>query len=466
MLSRICSTALLATLIATPVAFAQNTTANPTIVRNAVTDAVRAREAEEAARRNDSNGAVGEIGPLEVRPEDPEIDIGVYAPSDFTIPGYGTTQVSLRWWNRGGPQTRIHRSISNGPWTLLQTLGPQPTETYIDFLDQGASMNAENCYRVSVSDGVTNTLTSPIRCAFTRRDPDRTVSRLQLRIQIASAADADTDNTIEVRLQSPTNITYANTYWRPAGNYTWVDSTTDDFERSSERTYDLMLSNIARVSDITQITLVKPGGDDVCIAGLALIIDNATAFARTYGNSSSQCQWIRGDNALSINFAELRGDADWNDFSPNTFVGFDGAALRSVIEAKFGHFLHGRGELQNGRPVTTSFVNPNRLNVSVPVRVYDAPILGDVDSIVHFDLVISNANGATQLQIENVDADSSDFLAVVVPIIAVPVLNGVSGEIEAQIRGMGASSIGGSAPPGLTPCFNTAGGLMLCPDNG
>jgi hypothetical protein len=175
-------------LLAAPAALAQNATSDPAIVRNAVSEAARAREAEEAARRNDQKGVAGEIGPLEVRPEDPEIDTGVYEPTDFTIPGYGTTQVSLRWWNRGGPQTQIRRSIGGGAWTLLQTLGPQPTEAYVDFLDQGASMNAENCYRVSVSDGVNNssTQTSPIRCAYTRPDPtlDRSVSRLQLRIQI------------------------------------------------------------------------------------------------------------------------------------------------------------------------------------------------------------------------------------------------------------------------------------------
>jgi hypothetical protein len=469
MLSRISSLALLSLVLTGPLALAQNT--GTVVGRNAVNEAVRAREAEEAARRNDQNGGVaGEIGPLEVRPEDPVIDTGVHAPTDFTIPGYGRTDVSLRWWNNGGAQTRIYRSISDGPWTALQTFGALPTGAYADFQDQSATMDAENCYRVSVSDGVNNSSaqSSPVRCAFTRRHPDfdGTVSRLQLRIQIASAADADTDNTNEARLQSPTNITYANTYWRPAGNSTWIDSTADDFERSTNRTYDLMLTNIGHVSDITQITLAKPGDDDACIAGLELFIDNTSAFSRSYGNSTSQCQWIHGDDVLSINFADLRAQPSFTNFSTRTFPGFDGPGLRSLIEAKFGHFLHGLGELQNGIPVTTARASQTRLNVAVPVRVYDVTAIGDVDSIVRFDLVIGvAADGQTQLTVENVNANSSDLLLLLAPILVAPVLYEVSEQIEAQINGIGASNVGGTPPAGTRHCFTETAGLGICYPN-
>jgi hypothetical protein len=440
-------------------------------MQNRVGDALRSQDTQ-AARPNQPGVGVdpGQVGEVEIRPDDPLIDTGVYEPTDFTISRHSQipTRVGLRWWNRGGPQTQIFRSAnSGGPWTLLQTLGPQPAGAYVDYLDQAATMNAENCYRITVSDGVNSfsRKISPVRCAYTRPDSsedpftDPFVHRLQLRIQIASAADADTDNTIEVRLQSPVNVTTV-TNWDPAGNSTWVDSLADDFERSSNRTYDLMTANIGRASDITQITLAKPGDDDVCIAALELTIDGDSAFSRTYGNSTSQCQWIHGNDQLSISFAELRAHPEWMSLHPSTFIGFDAASLRSVIEATFGHFIHGRGELHNGYAVATAYVSETRMSVAVPVTVYDAPILGDVDSMVRFDLVLTNENGQPQMRAENVDANSSDILVLLSPIPSALILHGVSEQIESQIQGMGATSI--DAPAGLRPCFQPNGSLSAC----
>jgi hypothetical protein len=470
MLSRISSIAVLSLVLSASAAFAQT---NVTLGRNAVNEALRAREAEtQAARPNTQNGVgvnPSQGGEVEILPDDPLIDTGVYEPTDFTISRHDQipTHVGLRWWNGGGPQTQIFRSAdSGGPWTLLQTLGPQPSGAYVDYLDQGATINAENCYRVSVSDGVNrlSTKNSPVRCAYTRPDSeddplsDPFVHRLQLRIQIASAADADTDNTIEVRLQSPVNVTTV-TNWNPAGNSTWVDSTIDDFERGSDRRYDLMIANIGRASDITQITLAKPGDDDVCIAALELFVDGDNAFSRNYGNSTSQCQWLRGNNQLSISFAELRAHPDWMSLHPNTFLGFDAEGLRSVIGAKFGHFLHGRGELQN-YPLTTAYVSETRMSVTVPIIVYDAPVLGNVDSIVRFDLVLTNADGRAQMRVENVDANSSDLLVLLAPLLSGVILHGVSEEIEAQIQGIGATNA--DAPEGLRPCFQPNGSLSAC----
>src|SRR3546814_19186397 len=38
----------------------------------------------------------GEVGP--VQPVGPQIDSGVHPPPDFTIGGYATTEVGVRWW--------------------------------------------------------------------------------------------------------------------------------------------------------------------------------------------------------------------------------------------------------------------------------------------------------------------------------------------------------------------------------
>src|SRR3546814_3200134 len=102
-----------------------------------------------------------------------------------------------------------------------------------------------------------------------------------------------------------------------------------------------------------------------------------------------------------------------------TCAGYAGGVLRSIIQARFGHALHGIGELRNGGTITTARADEGRLHVFVPIRVYDVPVLGDVDSDVRFDLVMTAAG---KLSIENVDADSSDVLQYFLPIVGWKVL--------------------------------------------
>lgn len=155
-------------------------------------------------------GPIGPIGPLE-----PEISDGVYPPLDFNIAGYGTNRVALRWWYKGGAQTQIWRSSGDGPWSVIQTLGELTRDSYIDYQDQSALINAENCYRVSISDGVNpgSRKSSPIRCVMTRDGRAMPVRRLQLRLRISNIANAGTDNPVEVRLQSPSWLVTTVTNW-------------------------------------------------------------------------------------------------------------------------------------------------------------------------------------------------------------------------------------------------------------
>src|SRR3546814_20422878 len=105
--------------------------------------------------------------------------------------------------------------------------------------------------------------------------------------------------------------------------------------------------------------------------------------------------------------------------------------------------------------ITTGRADEGRLHVFVPIRVYDVPVLGDVDSDVRFDLVMTAAG---TLSIENVDADSSDVLPYFLPIVGWQVLYEPSKRIESALGGMGTSGGGLSPPPGTRPSSTTAGG--------
>lgn len=418
--------------------------------------------AREVDRRGPAIGP-GEVAPPEIfEPVGPQIDPGVNLPGDFTIGGYTDTEVGMRWWNRGAPLTRVMRSVSGAAYAEVQRYTALPTEAYVEFRDQVATPDVEHCYRIIVSDGVNNfsSQATPARCVVTRDGRQLGVKRLRLRLQVANVADADLDRPLEVRLQSPSWLVPTVTNWRPAGNSTWVDSTGDDFERGSNKTYDLMIGNVSEVSDITQVTFAAPGNDKLCIAGFDLLVGNQTAFSKTFGNTATTCAWVGGNAAVGVDYQELRASASWRALGTEIFTGYDGPSLRSVLEAQFGHFLHGQGELRSGS-VSTTFRDRDRLSVSVPIRVYDVPVLGDVDSTVSFDLVLSNSNGAWLLTTANVDADSDDLLGYFLPIIGWKIMYETSQRIESQVASIRPTDA--SAPiDGFRPCFQAGGALGVC----
>lgn len=408
----------------------------------------------------------GELALPEVLdPIGPVVDDGVGAPADFTVGGYTDRQVGMRWWNRGAPLTRVFRSVTGGPWTEVQRFTQLPANAYVDFLDQAATANTEHCYRITASDGASNATakTTPARCVITRDGRDIPVNRIQLRLRVATAAGADLDAPLEVRLQSPSWLVPTVTNWRPAGNSTWVDSTADDFERGSSRTYDLLLTNIDEVSDITQVTFAAPGDDTLCIAGFDLLLDGQPAFTRDYGNDAASCAKVGGSQLAGADYQALRASASWMALQPVYFIGYDGPGLRSVIESQFGHAMKGKGELRSGR-VTSTQVDRDRARFSVPLRVYDVPLLGDVDSTVQFDMVFTRTNSGWSLGTENVDADSDDLLGYFMPILGWKILYEASQQIESRVGAIRPTTVGAPAE-GLRPCFGPDAGLTACFDN-
>src|SRR3546814_19616605 len=110
----------------------------------------------------------------------------------------------------------------------------------------------------------------------------------------SDVCSSDLDDALEVRLQSPAWLVPAVTNWRPAGNSTWVDSTANDFERNSNLPYDLMVTNVSQASDITQITLAKPGNDKLCVADLSLRVNNPLPYTQTYGKTAARKSVVEG----------------------------------------------------------------------------------------------------------------------------------------------------------------------------
>src|SRR5262245_2887429 len=59
-----------------------------------------------------AGGVITPSSPGEIGPIGPQYESVVNVVQDFTIPDRDTTHVSLRWWNKGAPYTRLDRSIN------------------------------------------------------------------------------------------------------------------------------------------------------------------------------------------------------------------------------------------------------------------------------------------------------------------------------------------------------------------
>lgn len=116
--------------------------------------------------------------------------------------------------------------------------------------------------------------------------PPNTMSiwRAQVRIVTANVDDAETDSQIRVELKS--------------GNRTWLDSDQDDFERGSDRTYDLRLDGINQLSDLDYFFIGKSGDDGWAIRRIYLIINNRTIY---YGNFT-QPLWLDNSGGRSRDY--------------------------------------------------------------------------------------------------------------------------------------------------------------------
>jgi hypothetical protein len=115
----------------------------------------------------------------------------------------------------------------------------------------------------------------------------------------------------------------------PYGNISYLDTTIADWTNGSSQTYDLDLSNVRTMSDITQISLQALDKTmRVCVAEITLLVDddgspnaNRVAFHRSYGDDfNTACgpdsivrNSIRSDVPMLVSFSDLRSSPDWQE---------------------------------------------------------------------------------------------------------------------------------------------------------
>ena len=378
------------------------------------------------------------------------------APTALYISDWGSTSVTITWQTSPTADiTIVQREVAFNVWSTLATWG-QLAKGTMTFTDTSAVPNTGNCYRVLAGNayGYSSWSSPDIRCVVTRDGRDIPVARVELFVRIANIAGAGNNDAVpllltsgdpvQVQLQGPAWLVN----WRPAGNASWVDTTADDdFGRGVGRWYELLTDNVKVLSDITQITLEKPGFDDMCVAEIALRINgNGTlaglvVYRHVYGETSSTCRWVTDASPLNIYGGDLHASSEWQAATKTPNLGITtNEWLRAQIQASFANTTHGTDARLGGGSITTERLSRNTLRVRVPLLV-DASIFGQAQTWAHFDLNLdstcSNNIIHTVLTATNINADSlfDNFvlLDLVENIVAAPVLWHISDEIESAI---------------------------------
>jgi hypothetical protein len=278
-----------------------------------------------------------------------------------------SSSISLRWHDRSNVEdgTRLRRREATGGWQDVQSFGP--SSGFNDVTDTGLSPDHLYCYQF-VGFNEHGESPSPQRCAYTRGAEARTVFRAQLTIQTADVENAGTNDRVTVRLNSPPSI------FVPSGNITMVDYGRNDFQRGDRFTYDLELTALADLEDVTLLHLSKSGGDGWCLERLELSINNRRVFARDLARGDDPCLWLdtggERSTSLTVTHEELRSHADWMAFVQTFPLAFDRDEIESRIEGTTGHFLAGNEDADWGDRLGRAWVEATK----------------KTDEMVHIDL--------------------------------------------------------------------------------
>ena len=151
------------------------------------------------------------------------------------------------------------------------------------------------------------------------------VWRAQLRIAVCDVQDSKTDDAVKAELNE--------------SNVTWLNYARNDFERGSTFTYDLLLTNVATLADITKLRVAKTGDNGVCLQSVALKVNGKTIFSHTF----SPRRWLDGSHrSVTFSSPELRESAQWTAYTlPMPSLTIPRSELENRIEAMAGTFTHG-----------------------------------------------------------------------------------------------------------------------------
>lgn len=251
------------------------------------------------------------------------------------VTGRTSSSVTLRWHDRSGVEdgTRLRRREATGGWEDVAEFGP--LSGFNDVTDSGLEPDHLYCYQFVAFNEHGDSF-SPQRCAYTEGTEDRVVFRAQLILTTADVSGAATNNRVTAHLNSPPGI------YVPSGNATVIDYGRNDFERGDQFTYDLELTGLTNLEDITLINLSKAGGNEWCLEDLSLLINNRLVYAEEFGSTEDSCLWFDNNSPEhTIGHEDLRSHSGWQEFVQTFPLFIDRLEIESRIESLIGNLIAG-----------------------------------------------------------------------------------------------------------------------------
>ena len=228
------------------------------------------------------------------------------------------------------------------------------------------------------------------------------VWRLQIRLVTSGISNADTDDRVSVSL-SPNNRTY-------------IDYARDDLERRDDFTYDLLLTNINTISDITRLEIHKEGTDGWCLHEVELFVNSASTFRQVL-----DCRWLDGDDGHRPTLTFNRRDFNFLNAQlllPGRTLSFSGSGVNSLIESAVGHNIASNSYYwRGGRSVSISKVDDTTIRVGLPLKV-EIDNATDPNVTINYDVRFSCDNdGRILATVSRIRIDRGRFIGVGVGII-------------------------------------------------
>jgi len=342
---------------------------------------------------------------------------------------------------------RIQRRNGYYSWTTIGSVGALSPNVKYSRTEYGLVPETSRCYR-SQAYNQHGTRNSAVRCGYTTDGRDNKVWRVQVEVTTSHVSKANTNDGIWVRLNT------SSASYEPHGNFTWMDYSTNDFERNMVQRFDLNLSGISDMSDINRIYFGKSGSDGWCMKDMKLIVNDIEVFEKSFSSEASGCHWMDNDNGNSnyyyIGRSEIRNHPKWMAYSQDgalwllSAFGISAEAMEERIEGIVGHMMHNEplywgfiyGEavsVTHGCPGSTGECNKVHVDLdmgaSPSILGIPLPNLGvDVDFDLNFQCTGGNLNIWTSNFTTNADYHW------LLEILSLGLLNIVDSEVESAVK--------------------------------
>ena len=386
---------------------------------------------------------IGPNNPAEPEPVIPDKYLPPSPPKYIKVIEREEMLIELSWYDSSqyedGYQLQRRVPRNNSRWTTLNSWGSQ-TGT-IGYTDNNVQPDTEYCYRVRVYN-TRGTRYSPQKCIYSRDGNDFKVWRAQITFNTASRSDADTDDSVFVRLNA------GNNNFIPSGNQTWLDYGRDDFERGDTFTYDLNVKNVSEMADIIQLNISKLGSNGWCITDFTLTVNGLDVYDEDFSGLADGCLWLDNDNGHSrthvVTHEMLRTHPDWDNYNHTTALfllgvnGIPNEEMASRLEGMTGDFIHNNKlywghihgpavEITRGCPANVESCQTIHVDFDLAASVFGPNPGVDMD----FDLNLECSDGDLNITSSNVeiDVDSKWYWEV----LSFGLINFIDGKVEDRI---------------------------------